>query len=480
MNTKPSMALILSMLDGDALDHVFAHVGLGYQCHLPVWMTCKAFCERRPHGALETSANAMCVSPSLFKWAMKMGLQSHHLQLNRLTGDGATVLLNSIRPKTGAKSVSYTGKETVEMVRFGLVIEQLRAHRERRIKANAIKTAVALLKQLMKLDPAEFLVDPASIDVCIDFIWQCTTGRPCKVLYSDASLVLSAIMLHLGETNSHVDFGRVLKRILRHPKCFVRYDVLDAANQLDTEGLDYHASAIADFLRIASCNRDIEMAVNFLDQLQPEVLGLYSTQVVELLFRVTEMGVPQALRLLRGLEPSAITAHEELFLRNMRNHHWVVRMTAVSALGEICQLVLIQHIDAVRRLLRDTAYLVRSHALQTMGRLPMADAVSHIHEIASLLVDPHSYVRSAAADVLGMFDSAAVAPYVGSIAKLLDESDSWTRSSAIRTLRKLPVTQTREYTEAIAAAPMCKCKVCSRIRYLEAAQEFRQITGYDD
>ena len=176
------MALIVSMLDGDALDHVFAHVGLDYHAHLPVWMTCKAFGERRPHGALETSANAMCGSPSLFKWAMQIGMEPHHLQLNRLTGAGATVLLNSIRPKTGAKSVLYTGKETVEMVRFGMVIEQLRSHEERRVKANAIKTAIALLKQLTKLDPADFLTDPASIDVCIDFIWHCTTGRPCKVL----------------------------------------------------------------------------------------------------------------------------------------------------------------------------------------------------------------------------------------------------------------------------------------------------------
>ena len=130
------------------------------------------------------------------------------------------------------------------MVRFGMVIEQLRSHKERRVKANAIKTAIALLKQLTKLDPADFLTDPASIDVCIDFIWHCTTGTPCKVLYSDASLALSAIMLHLGELKYHVDFERVLKRILRHPMSYVRYDVLDAANQLDAEGRNYHASTM--------------------------------------------------------------------------------------------------------------------------------------------------------------------------------------------------------------------------------------------
>ena len=466
------MALIVSMLDGDALDHVFAHVGLDYHAHLPVWMTCKAFGERRPHGALETSANAMCGSPSLLNWAMKIGLQPHHLQVNHLTGDGATVLLNAIRPKTGAKSVSYTGQETVEMVRFGRVIEQLRGHHERRVKANAIKLAVALLQQLTKLEPVD-LVDPASLDACMEFIWQCTTGRPCKAMYKDASMALSAILLHLGEMDARADFGRVMERMLRHPMSFVRYDVLDAINQLDTEGLNYHAAAIADFLRVASCNTDMETAISILEQLEPEVLGRYSTQVVDLLFRVTEVGTPHAMRLIRRLEPSAITLHVETFVQKMGSHSWVARMAAVMALGDMCQPALAEHTHSVRRLLRDPVCMVRCRAVETMGKLPTADALSHISEIAAMLCDPHCHVRSAAADVLGMFDSVAIAPHVGSLATLLDDGDSWTRFSAMTTLRKLPAAQTEKYTNAMGRVPsfMCKCAACSRDRFIKAALE---------
>ena len=39
--SQSSMARILSILDADALDHVFAHVGVDYSAHLPIWLTCK-------------------------------------------------------------------------------------------------------------------------------------------------------------------------------------------------------------------------------------------------------------------------------------------------------------------------------------------------------------------------------------------------------------------------------------------------------
>jgi len=466
------MALIVSMLDGDALDHVFAHIGTDYRTHIAIWLTCKAFGERRPQGELETSANAMCGSPSLFKWAMKIGLQPHHLQLNRLTGAGATVLLNTIRPKMGAKSVSCTGQESAQMVRFGSAIEQLRGHRERRVKANAIKTAVALLQHMTKLEPVA-LMDPASLDAFIEFIWQSTTGRPCKAMYTDASMALSAILLHLGEMDAHADFGRVMERMLRHPMSFVRYDVLDAINQLDTEGLNHHAAAIADFLRVASCNTDMETAVSILGQLEPDVLGRYSTQVVDLLFRVTEVGTPQAMRLLRRLEPSAITLHVETFVQKIGSHSWVARMAAVTALGDMCQPALAEHTNSVRRLLRDPVCMVRCRAVETMGKLPTADALSHISEIAAMLCDPHCHVRSAAADVLGMFDSVAIAPHVGLISTLLDDGDSWTRFSAMTTLRKLPAVQTEKYTKAMERLPslMCKCAACSCDRFIKAVLE---------
>lgn len=467
------------MLDGDALDHVFTHVGSNHHAHLPVWLTCKAFGERRPHGALETSANAMCASPSLFRWAMTMGLEPRHLQAKRLTGDGATAVLNAMRPKMVKKSTeSHTASDTVQQIRFGSVIDQLRSHKERRVKANAIKTATALLKQLTKMDPAD-LVDEASLDACIDFVWQCTTGRPCKAFYPNAAEVLSKIMRHLAETDAHAEFGRVLARILKHPLSFVRYEVLDAACDVSAAGLIYHAAAIADFLSVASCNRDMDRAVRFLDQLEPGVLRLYSTQVVGLLFRVTEMGVPEALRLLRQLEPSDIAVHEEIFLQKMRSHHWCQRMIAVSAMGDVGQPALAQQAGAVRRLLRDPVCLVRCRALETMGKLPVEDALNYIDEIAAMMSDEHSHVRSAAADVLGMFDAVNIEPHAGALAKLLGDGELWTRSSAMTTLRKLLSAQTQEYA-TLTVPDICKCKVCSRDRFLEAAQEVRQMTGYDD
>ena len=71
----PSVALIVRMLDGDALDQVFGHIGRDGRAHLALWLVCKAFSARRPAGALETSANAMCDTPALLKWAIKIGLR---------------------------------------------------------------------------------------------------------------------------------------------------------------------------------------------------------------------------------------------------------------------------------------------------------------------------------------------------------------------------------------------------------------------
>ena len=92
------MGLIVRMLDGDALDEVFGHVSHDGRTHLPLWLVCKAFSERRPTGAFKTSAKAMCCTPALLKWAIKMGLQPHHLNPNILTHADALVILKMIRP----------------------------------------------------------------------------------------------------------------------------------------------------------------------------------------------------------------------------------------------------------------------------------------------------------------------------------------------------------------------------------------------
>jgi len=86
------------MLDGDALDKVFGHVSHDGRTHLPLWLVCKAFNERRPTGAFKTSANAMCCTPALLKWAINMGLEPHHLNPNILSHADALVILAMIRP----------------------------------------------------------------------------------------------------------------------------------------------------------------------------------------------------------------------------------------------------------------------------------------------------------------------------------------------------------------------------------------------
>ena len=53
---------------------MFGHIGRDGRSHLALWLVCKAFSARRPAGALETSASAMCDTPALLKWAIKIGL----------------------------------------------------------------------------------------------------------------------------------------------------------------------------------------------------------------------------------------------------------------------------------------------------------------------------------------------------------------------------------------------------------------------
>ena len=54
---------------------MFGHIGRDGRAHLALWLVCKAFSARRPAGALETSASAMCDTPALLKWAIKIGLR---------------------------------------------------------------------------------------------------------------------------------------------------------------------------------------------------------------------------------------------------------------------------------------------------------------------------------------------------------------------------------------------------------------------
>jgi len=92
------MGLIVQMLDGDALDQIFRHASHDGRTHLPLWLVCKAFSERRPTGAFKTSAKAMCCTPALLKWAIQMGLKPHHLNPNIVTPADALVILQMIRP----------------------------------------------------------------------------------------------------------------------------------------------------------------------------------------------------------------------------------------------------------------------------------------------------------------------------------------------------------------------------------------------
>ena len=70
---SPEDALIVRMLDSDALDKVLGYIDDG--AYIAVWLTCKTFNARRPAGKFTTSVHAMFATPAMLDWAVYIGLQ---------------------------------------------------------------------------------------------------------------------------------------------------------------------------------------------------------------------------------------------------------------------------------------------------------------------------------------------------------------------------------------------------------------------
>ena len=462
--------MALRMLDGDALDMVFGHIGRDGRAHIALWLTCKAFSARRPTGTFATSANDMCDTPALLKWAICIGLRPHNLTPSRLTAPAALVLLKTIRPKLGAKSASYFD---LEMTRFGCTIEQLFTHSEKCVRVYAKQTAVAFMKQLSNLKPAA-LLEPAALAEYTGFILTMLRKRHSDAMTDLASWALHKLISKLRDMAARVQVSALLSETLCHPNRTVRYSALVYMLRLRHDELAPHACDIADAVRDASvaCEtttyrtlkevyRYFQVAIRVMVELKPAVLAEFAGMFVGLLCHHKLMVREAAVDAISQLEDTALTPHKVTLLRTMGDPIWQFRESAVRALGYLSQSDLAQHTDAIAGLMKDPNASVRLHATRTMGQLPVVEKATHADTIAGLMRDDDFNVRAAAIQTLGGLDSVTLVAHAGAVARMLDDSRCFVRYAARSTLRRLPAADLAEHADAIARAQkivQCDCR----------------------
>jgi len=424
-------ALIVSMLDTDALDKVLEHIDK--DAYLAVWLTCKAFNARRPASTFTTSVRAMCATQSTLDWAIGIGLQPH-------------MVLKALREFGTAK-----------LALSSVTIPCIFKHRDNDVKVDAMETAHGLLMKLAKLDPTE-LLNQQALAKYIDFITEMLLhGRrhfSNHYVFNAAEWALEAIVCKLGKLEAYATLTSILADMIGHSQKDVRIGALNALNALDPKSIAFHADGIARFALNAAapggdtwdCARALD-ALYRLDEgtlsakLDAGTLSAFVCMVVDLMWHPGIHVHCSALRAFGKIDKTAMTSHAVSIASKLNDPDEMVVQTSLHALGMLNQADLAQHADAIVEKLKDaTAY---THwtcaAFSTLRNLAEEEIANRAADIAKML--DNVLLRDFAEEILDLLKPVALVYHnPHAVARMLSGTN-YVRERTMRTLMRMDVAE---------------------------------------
>ena len=445
-------ALIVRMLDTDALDKVLEHIDDG--AYLAVWLTCNAFNARRPASTFTTSVRAMCATQSTLDWAIGIGLQ----------------------PPMVLKALREFG--TAKLALSSVTIPCMFKHRDEDVRVDAMKTAHGLLLKLANLDPAE-LLNQHALATYIGFITEMLLhGRrqfSNNWVFNAAEWALETIVCKLGKLDAHATLTSILDDMIGHSQQAVRIGAFNALNALDPKSIACHADGIARFALNAAapggeswdCERALD-ALYKLDagtlsaKLDAGTLSAFVCMVVELMWHDTDIHVHySALRAFGKIDKTAISSHAVTIARKLNDPDEIVVQTSLHALGMLNQADLVQHADAIVDKLKDAnAYTCWTcAAFSALRNMAESDLANRAADIAEML--DNVLLRDLAEETLDLLKPVALVYHNPHAVSRMLSGTNCVRERTLRTLMRMDVAELLTHKSVLEYAIRVRHGLCT-------------------